>query len=62
MTGDFEAEWNVVSGASTYSVIMQYPSGEDESQNPYCRNRGGEGAGEFAGWFWREDILANIIW
>ncbi|KAF9691217.1 hypothetical protein EKO04_010551 [Ascochyta lentis] len=38
--GDFQVTWSAVSGAAAYSVIVEYPTGEDEVGNPYTNVRG----------------------
>ncbi|KAL2065172.1 hypothetical protein VTL71DRAFT_4313 [Oculimacula yallundae] len=38
--GDFLVSWSAVSGASAYSVIVEYPTGTDEVGNPYTNVRG----------------------
>ncbi|KAF2016783.1 hypothetical protein BU24DRAFT_317005, partial [Aaosphaeria arxii CBS 175.79] len=38
--GDFRVSWSPVSGATAYSVIVQYPTGTDEIGRPYLNVRG----------------------
>lgn len=38
--GDFQVNWNAVSSAATYSVIVQYPTGTDDVGDPYTNVRG----------------------